>query len=764
MHVLRVRKRTLLICLLFCFLLAACERPAVTAETGKIIEWSTLCVYGDPDEERTKVSTQTVNGEAVLILPSTVSPNAVTLYMAIPDSTAVLAKGSAGSARLTNGGTLDLTALCTAEDYTITLQAVSDQDSELYTLKFLFSDHIGTMYLVSDSPVTKGREWVESSLNKSNKATGSMVLLDADGMEVYNGALTQIKGRGNSTWNGAKKPYQIKLDSKTDLLQTGNSDNMSKTWVLLANYYDPALLRNTMALNLGNALGMRSAIESTYVDLYYDGEYRGCYLLSEKAEVSSGRVDITDMEKQNEQANPNIGDFGDLPVAAGTTENGATYTYCVGMESPEDITGGYLLEMDYAERAVEEACYFFTTQGKYIVVKSPEYASQEEMEYIASLYQEYEDAIYSNGVNPSTGKAYKEYVDLLSVVQYTLINEFTRNMDGFQSSTYLYKDAGTDVMTMGPLWDYDLSMGLNTADHSFSVSPEGMQATGFCAELYKLTDFRKLLKNVYATNVYPLVTSVLQGDIDAVSENGALHSLEHYVNLIDASASCDAVLWGQEGRRSAAVTDLRGFIRQRAEYLKEKFESWPDVYDPVSDFEDISPESWYYEEVCRAARYGLMRGVSVTSFAPEGNAERSHVVQTIYNMAGAKAEPYEQLFADVSQTDWFSECVTWAAGEGIVQGYPDGTFQPSESVSREDLMVLLYRYHGSPEVADGYLSAFTDADQISAYAWDAMQWAVREGLIQGYLDSTVKPKNTAIRAELAAVLVRYYERYELVTE
>lgn len=147
MNALRTRTCALLACLLFCFLLAAGQIPSASAATDEIIDWSTLCAYGDPNEERTKIGIQTVNGEAVLILPSTVSPDAVTLSMEIPDSAAVLAEGSVGSAQLTNGGTLDLTALCTAEDYTVTLQAVSGQNSELYTMKFLFSDNINSIYL-----------------------------------------------------------------------------------------------------------------------------------------------------------------------------------------------------------------------------------------------------------------------------------------------------------------------------------------------------------------------------------------------------------------------------------------------------------------------------------------------------------------------------------------------------------------------------------------------------------------------------------------
>ena len=753
------------VCLALCLILGAGMVPAVSAAAEDTVDWSTLYTCGDPETENTRITVQAIDGADTLVLPSTVSPSAVTLYLDIPDSAVVVARGETGSTQLTNGGTLDLTALC-GSGYTLTLQAVNGSETSEYRLNFLFSGNVSAMYLVSDDPANEGRTWVESSADKSNKATGSMVLQNADGTIVYDDALTQIKGRGNSTWQAEKKPYQIKLDSKTDLLQTGDKNNKSKTWVLLANYYDLALMRNTIALGLGSAMGMDANVQSTYVDLYYDGEYRGCYLLAEKVEVGSGRVNITDLEEANEDANPTIDDLADLPTATGTTANGATYTYCEGMSSPADITGGYLLEMDYTSRIGEEISYFLTTRGTYVVVKSPECAGKEEMDYIATLYQDYEDAIYNGGVNPTTGKAYTDYVDLKSTVHCYLINELSKNRDGFASSAYLYKEAGEDTMTMGPLWDYDLSLGGGGGSFNEKAEPEGLYTAwnGIAAALYKLGDFRAMVKAEYENNLYPLLKNIVLGDADAVSGNGALHSLTYYQALITATAACDRAIWNTELIWSDEVDDLRNYISVRAEYLKEAFSDWSaDVYVPLSDFSDVAADAWYYQEVTSAARYGLMRGIGVGLFDPDGTAERSHVAQTIFNMSGEAPVDFQQKFSDVSRGDWFSDAVLWAAGEGIVMGYPEGTFRPGDAVSREDLVVLLYRYYGAPEVTTNNLSRFSDAGSISHYAVDAMEWAVTAGLIKGYGDTDlVQPQGTTNRAELAAILVRFYERF--VTE
>ena len=754
------RIAVLLVCLL-----AALGPVCVAADTAVENEtpsrigmsWDTLHTFGDPERENTKIVIQQLNGADTLILPSAMSPSRVTLYWDELSPVELTVSGAVGSVQVKNGEAFDLSVLCEGEDYAITLRAGEEE----YALNVLFSEYVSAMYLVSDDPVNEGRAWVESSADKSNKATGSMILQKADGSVIYSDRLTQIKGRGNSTWKAEKKPYQIKLESKADLLETGNKENKSKTWILLANHYDPTLLRNTLMLNFGSALGMEFGIETDYVDLYYDGEYRGSYLLTEKVEVGSGRVDITNLEVANEEANPEQ-DVEDLPVATATTSNGATYTYCVGMVSPADITGGYLLEMDLGVRAVEEVSYFYTKRGEYVVVKSPEYASKEEMEYIATLYQEYEDAVYNGGIHPENGKAYTQYVDLESTVRYYLLNEFAKNRDVFHSSTYLYKEAGTDVMTMGPLWDYDLCLGKGGGEqYTGNVTAEGISAagSGFGAALMKLEDFRTAAKEMYEAEIYPLIKDVILGDVDAVSETGVLHSLACYAQNIAASARCNAALWGGEEEWSASVSYLEGFMTRRVEWLQEHLAQIVSEEDlTFSEYIDVSENHWFYEGVHKAKRYGLMYGTGGDTFEPYSYVRRAHVAQVLYRMAGEPLAAYEQKFSDVSPTDWFGNGITWAANTKLITGYPDGTFKPNQVITREDLAVLLYRYIGSPESSGAAsLDEFADGDKVSNYARDAVIWAVGEGLIQGYDDRTIQPQGVATRAELAVLLVRFYD-------
>lgn len=134
---------------------------------------------------------------------------------------------------------------------------------------------------------------------KEHEETGSLYMVTPDGKVVYQDELKQIKGRGNATFQYAKKSYQIKLADKTALCGT----DKAKTWVLLANQHDNSLLRNQLSFALSNAVGLRFTPDCQPVDLYINGDYLGSYLLCEKVQVAKGRVEIADLEEANEERN-----------------------------------------------------------------------------------------------------------------------------------------------------------------------------------------------------------------------------------------------------------------------------------------------------------------------------------------------------------------------------------------------------------------------------------------------------------------------------
>ncbi len=694
-----------------------------------------IYTFGDSRNPDTRVSVQIIGDENTMVLPSSVNPESLTLFGGWKNSSEIYMEGDLKEEAFISGRKINLNDFCADGNYKLNFKAGENE----YMVRFLFSENVPSLFLVSDNPEEKGLEWVEASADKSNKATGRMVLLKEDGTMVHQGALTQIKGRGNSTWIGKKKPYQIKTDTKVDLLQTGNPENKSKTWVLLANYLDLSLMNNSIALGLGDAMEMEANIENTHIDLYYDGQYRGSYLLSEKVEVGEGRVNITDLEEINEKENDGT-DIEELPIGNSTTENGAFFTYCENMKSPEDISGGYLLEMDYEYRALEEVCYFRTARGQYVVVKSPEYASKEEMNHIASYYQEYEDAVYNGGVNPETGKEYTDYVDGESVACYYIMNEFTKARDFFSSSAYLYKDSGEGKMEMGPLWDYDLGFGKsryeeNTQEPSYGLS---VYNTSFGEKLLRIPSFRVLLSQIYEEKLYPIVKEL---DIEE--------------DRLRASALCNAHMWHQGQNWEEDVQNLRTFINERAWYLKDTFSYLAEnTTYKKGRYSDVLENDWYLEAVTTATDKGYMNGVSDSFFDPYAKVRRSEMAQVLFNMSGAKASAFKNRFADVNEGDWFANAVNWAVRKGVMTGITKEAFNPNQYITREEFVTALYRYAGKPS-ANGNLSKFADSTDISADARNAVRWAVGKNILQGDSNLCLNPKGYITRAELATMLIRY---------
>lgn len=766
-----MRKRLVAIICMLAMLFSVCGMTAFASNSAL----SSLCAYGDAANENTKIGTQIINGKTYLFLPSNVSPNAVTFGIG-SSSAAFTVTGDQNSAVTIRGkGTVDLTSLCSGSDnYKLTFKtSASAGAAETREVTVVCSANVAAMYLVSEDAVNKGREWVDSSADKSNKAKGSMVMQSADGTLVYDGALSQIKGRGNSTWLCVKKPYQIKLDSKTDLLQTGDKSNKAKTWVLLANYNDQSLIRNTIALDLGYEMGMEHSMENRAVDLYYDGEYRGSYLLTEKVQINKGRVDITDLEELNTAANKGT-DIESLPVATATTANGATYTYCEGMKSPADYSGGYLLEMEIPSRTAAEVCYFRTSRFNYVVVKSPEFASKEEMDYIATIYQDYEDALYSeNGINPNTGKSYSDYVDVESTAKCYIMNELAKNLDGFRTSAYLYKESGVDQLKMGPLWDYDLSFGVGAgvaANANEQVKTDGLYTVRslFAGRLYTMSDFRVAVKNEYQNSVMPLINNVLLGDINSVGAEGKLHSLAWYRNELLKTACSDFTMWRSSsnpaGDWSAQMTYLTNYITARSKWLNNEISTWnADRYVPVSLYLDVPDSAWYYEYVQDVTKYGLMQGTGMGLFKPGELTTRAQVAKVIFSMSGNNTWPFTKTFSDVAQNDWYATPITWGADNKVILGYADGTFRPNNNITRQELVALLYRHEGSPKVSGTEANKFTDYSAIGSYAVDAMEWAVENGIISGYLDGSVRPHGMTNRAELSKIINLYYEKFVLMS-
>ena len=448
----------------------AAGRTKVAAENDKVYnsaKWSnTLYARTDPAPADVTSVAATVDGHQItltekgdakyLFLPASADMTQLSLTFATePASHKVMLSGNKGMTYLSDAVDVTAVAAVGADGYREITASVGKGKQPL-TFRVMQASAIPTMYLTS-SDAAQGRDWVDAS--KSNAATGTMNLIGADGAPVYSGELKQIKARGNSTFTYAeKKSYQIKLAEPSDLL--GKQEQV-KTWVLLASYFDATQMHDKLIKDLAAELGLAYTASCDWVNLYYDGEYRGVYLLSEKNSVGATSVAITDMEQAYERLNEGYGT--DMTTALAENSYGQQYQYTKDLTEPENITGGYLIELNHD--MWDEASGFKTRQGVAFNVKSPEWCGDSAMKYISEYYQAFEDAVYATddtgaytGYNTGTGKYFYEYVDMDSLVKVFLLQELALNCDGFISSVYFYKDAD-GKMFAGPIWDQDMTFG-----------------------------------------------------------------------------------------------------------------------------------------------------------------------------------------------------------------------------------------------------------------------------------------------------------------
>ncbi|WP_256005461.1 CotH kinase family protein [Pedobacter deserti] len=277
-------------------------------------------------------------------------------------------------------------------DYTVLAE---DGTKKTYTVKFT-DNGISALYINTNG----------APINSKDVYVNGTIKIVSNFKDVAFDGKTEIKGRGNSTWNDMpKKPYRIKLEKKASLLGMGEN----RHWVLLANYADKTLMRNELAFTLSRNIGREFTPDSRWVEVYLNGDYRGTYQLVEQIKEDKYRVDVED--------------------------------------------GGYLIEQDLF--ATGEPVYFYTAKRMPFVIKYPDEdeITTEQKEYIKTHFQKLEDAMYGDQyTDPQNG--YRKYFDVDSYVDFYIVNEVIGNPDAFRS-TYMYKKKDNDKIYVGPIWDFD---------------------------------------------------------------------------------------------------------------------------------------------------------------------------------------------------------------------------------------------------------------------------------------------------------------------
>ena len=428
------------------------------------------------------------------------------------------------------------------------------------------SANVNTLFLFSDDPVNEGREYIDGSDKHQARTTGSMALITPDGTVSHAGRLRQLRGRGNGTWGNAKKPYQFKLEDRADLLGIGQP---ARTWVLLAEMSDATMLRNRIALDLALEMGLSETSHSEYVDLYYDGEYRGLYLLAEKVEIGEHRVDEMDYDDLIEAWNQNagLGDPANLPEAKGENALGNEIHYIDGLYDNSLVdAGAYLLEMEDEHFTLSDRCWFRMDDGSVLALKNPENASKAMVSYVSQQLAKARRAL-------ATGEDIETWFDVDAFARTALLYELSYSDSGFHySSTFFVLPAGETRFRPGPVWDFDLTWGYYRT--GVNASGAGVKnESGWLPEFYSAPQFASRMKEIYRQEMLPLIETTLLGETDGQW----LKTFDHYNEQIAQARAMNALRWPHtpfwrfepDAGTEEAVSRLRSFITERSRWLAD---------------------------------------------------------------------------------------------------------------------------------------------------------------------------------------------------
>lgn len=467
------------------------------------------------------------------------------------------------------------------------LQTVSGEGSKSFSLPILSSGQSfrleggQTLTILTGSQIpsvylTLKHDLSHISSDQEQSDSGQALILSGDGETVYAGGLEKIKGRGNTSWEQEKKPYNITLqDSITLPGMTGQTTDYS-----LVSSSDLTFLRNRISNEMGELAGTGS-MACIRVNLYINNSFEGVYELYQR--ITPENMNLTDLEELTEQANPLRSEESLNQLTTGLTlddwNQSITGKWWDYENNPENITGGYILEADNAMRYSGEASGFILESGAYMVAKSPAYLSEAQYQYISSYVQECEN-VMRESVGLDDYQALSAYIDIPSFVGKYLVEEVSKNIDCSSTSQYFYKDQD-GLLHAGPVWDYDWAYGVERIQEEIDY----MDPTGFSArDIPGSLIWWQLLyyNNAFYQDVVSLYESVLYPWLNELVETG----LPQWAQELSASAVMDYLRWGRVsvgGEASASSTatlmeaagqaymdqveQVRSFLSARKEFL-----------------------------------------------------------------------------------------------------------------------------------------------------------------------------------------------------
>ena len=333
-----------------------------------------------------------------------------------------------------------------------------------------------------------------------------------------------IKGRGNSSWKFPKKPFRLKFDEKISLLDM----HKDKSWVLIPNYIDKSMLRNSLAFYMSRISNLDYTPENHFIELIFNGKYWGTYQLCEKVKISNHRVAVGD--------------------------------------------DGFLLEIDSRAPSESDSRYFAVPHLENAVsIKDPEVEySDANYRYVKDFVYRADEALFSNNfTDPSTG--WQAYMDMDSFVDYYLIQEIGKNLDGdLDTSCYMHLARG-GKLKMGPIWDMDVAYGNISQANQTCYNPEGfyIKYAQWYTRMYKDPAFVARLKqrfNYFYSHMNEILANV---NADAQYLKYSAQENNDVWHLLNVKTWPNYNIWGSYQNE---VQELKVWFTNRMEWLKTQFD------------------------------------------------------------------------------------------------------------------------------------------------------------------------------------------------
>ena len=548
------------------------------------------------------------------------------------------------------------------------------------------------------------------TLNDSSEE-GTGALTGGTGDNSHAGAVT-VQNGGSFTMNGGNiigntgttSAAGVSLGSDSSFTMTGGSitDNTSTGNIQAGVYADCA---STVTIsgnvnitgNVGNEFGTK--VDS---DLWLN--------TSEGATLKIGEDGLAEDARIGVYVNGGVNDVKNF-----------TDTYERGKATTENFisnrTKYYVIEVE-TENGVAAAMTLYKSAAPTASLAPGSYVGTQTVALSTTTWPNLTDIYYTtDGSDPKTSKTTQTYTEPLTIDKTMTVKAYTSGLPG----DYLASDVAEFAYTItAPVTLYTITVPDSVTGGAVSVSPT--QAS-------------------YGSTV---TITVAPGEGYELDELTATDSGGNKIELTKVSDT--------EYTFSMPRSDVTVSASFRAISHEDNCRS--------ADYTDVDTGAWYHEAIDFAIENDLMNGVGDNLFNPDGNLSRAMMVRILWNMEDQPTN-VSGSYSDVVAGAWYEKAVLWATANNIVNGYPDGSFGPDNSITRQEMAAILYRYAQFKEydmTAEDDLTRFPDGDETAEWAETFVRWAVAEGLLNGRDDGTLDPAGTATRAEVAQIFMNYCEK------